>query len=275
VPHTFTRIVLAISALVLFAGCGNKQEQQSQQDQGETDALVAEAVEFKGPPIIQDMIAAHGGMDAWKNAPTFSFTDQWGDNPPTTFVVEQGRRRAYFDIAGTDVAVAWDGEKAWSMNWPTQTPVRFLALLNYYFINIPWLTQDPGVVLGEPGAGTLPNDPTQYVTVMMTFQPGTGDTPDDYYRLYIDPQSKMLHAVDYIVTYRALLDEGEKSTPEHCLIYDEMTTVDGLKVPAHFTIYEAGNVYAACTLSNYSLSTPFDEARMTMPEGAVIDTSTP
>jgi hypothetical protein len=263
-PHTSSMWIAV--AVVLANGCTAEQQPAGG---------ASRAVALKGPQVVHDMIAAHGGMEAWRQAPTFSFSDQWGDAPPTTFVVEQSRRRAYFDVAGTHISAAWDGEKAWSRNWPMPTPVRFLALLNYYFLNLPWLTQDPGVILGEPGTGRLPNDPTEYVTVMMTFEPGTGDTPDDYYRLYIDPRTQLLRACDYVVTYQALLDEGETSTPEHCLVYDEMATVDGLQMPSHFTIYEGEKVYAACTISGYSLSRPFDEARMTMPEGAVVDTSTP
>ncbi|HXV13563.1 MAG TPA: hypothetical protein VEC56_05100 [Candidatus Krumholzibacteria bacterium] len=249
------------AALVLAAGCSKNQ---------------STAPALKGPQIIHEMIAAHGGMEEWRNAASVSFTDQWGESSPRMgFVVEQSSRRAYFDIPGTATAGGWDGQRAWSMNWPTPTPVRFLALLNYYFINLPWLTQDPGVILGEPGTGRLHDDPTEYVTVMMTFEPGTGDTPDDYYRLYIHPETKMLRACDYIVTYRALLDAGETSTPEHCLVYDQMTPVEGVTVPSHFTIYEGDRVYAECSISGYSLAKAFDESRMTMPEGAVVDTSTP
>ena len=269
-PHTIP-ILIAIACAVSVTGCSREKEASQTESKAQPQAAA-----LKGPRIIQDMIAAHGGMEAWRNAPTVSFSDQWGEGrPATAFVVDQASRRAYFDIPGTEVSVAWDGEKAWSMNWPAPTPVRFLALLSYYFVNLPWLTQDPGVVLGEPGTGTLPGDTTAYVTVMMTFQPGTGDTPDDYYRLYIHPETKMLRACDYIVTYRALLDPGQTSTPEHCLIYDEMATAAGLKVPAHFTIYEAGKLYAACRISDYSLSKPFDTTRMTMPAGAVVDTTRP
>lgn len=269
-PHAMTSLLVLAGFTALLHGCsGEKNQSQTTETRTEEPAALA------GPPIIHDMIAAHGGMDTWRNAPTFAFTDQWGDAPATAFVVEQTSRRAYFDVTGTDIQVAWDGAKAWSMNWPTPTPVRFLALLNYYFINLPWLTQDPGVVLAAPGTGTIPGDETPYITVMMTFEPGTGDTPDDYYRLYIHPETKLLRACDYIVTYQALLDEGQSSTPEHLLVYSGTTTVDGLVLPTGFTIYENGEVYAACTISDYSLATPFDEARMTMPEGAVVDTSAP
>lgn len=271
-PHVRIRSLLVAAIALFAAGCNGGQKEPAQtQSAAESHAAVA----LHGPQIVQDMIAAHGGMAVWKNAPAFSFSDQWGDRPPSHFVVDQHSRRAYMDTPATGTSLAWNGEKAWSANWSSRTPPRFMALLTYYFINIPWLTQDPGVELGEPGTGTLPGDSTQYTTVMMTFAPGTGDTPDDYYRLYIHPETKMLRAVDYVVTYRALMPEGHTSSPEHCLIYDGMTEMDGLRLPSHFTIYEDGEVYAACTLSDYSLAAPFDESRMTMPEGAQEDTSTP
>lgn len=258
-PHV-APFCLAI-ALVLASGCSRKNEP---------------ATALKGPQVVKDMIAAHGGMDVWKKAPTVSFTDQWGESAPRmAFVIEQSSRRAYFDIPGTPTSGAWDGEKAWSVEWPMPTPVRFIALLNYYFVNLPWLTQDPGVILGEPGTGKLPNDETEYITVMMTFEPGTGDTPDDYYRLYIHPETKLLRACDYIVTYQALMSEGQTSTPEHCLVYDQITPAEGVMVPSHFTIYEDDQVYAECSISGYSLAKVFDESRMTMPEGTVVDASTP
>lgn len=266
-------LIALVCAAAVAGGCSAEKEDVQTGTQAETTPVVA----LKGPQIIHDMIAAHGGMEAWRNAPAVSFSDRWGDETSrsTAFVVEQSNRRAYFNLAGTESSGAWDGTKAWGVNWTEGTPVRFLALLNYYFINLPWLTQDPGVILGEPGTGRLPGDSTEYVTVMMTFAPGTGDTPEDYYRLYIHPETKMLRACDYIVTYQSLLEAGQTSTPEHCLVYDEMTTADGLRVPAHFTIYEGDQVYAACTVSDYSLTRPFDETRMVLPDRAVIDTSAP
>jgi hypothetical protein len=225
------------------------------------------------------MVAAHGGLQKWRSAPTVSFEDEFNvpgqPDEVSRVVVEQSRRRAYIDMAGSAASLVWDGEKAWSLNWQSPMPPRFLALLNYYFLNLPWLTQDPGVKLGEPGIGRVTGDSTDYATVMMTFEPGTGDTPDDYYRLYIDPETKRLKACAYVVTYRSLLPEGVTSTPEHVLIYDEFATVDSLLVPVRYTIYEGDSVYAGCSIRNWAFDRAFDESRMVMPEGAVLDSSTP
>ena len=230
--------------------------------------------------IVSKVIAAHGGMEAWAEAPTVAFTEEFRQGEATTgfpgrVTVKQGPRQAALDYGGAMKAF-WDGEKAWSVNWMAPTPPRFLALLNYYFANLVWLTRDPGVNLAEPGTATLWDDPTQYVTMKMTFDAGVGDTPDDYYLLFIDPQSYRLHANEYIVTYGSLLPEGAEATDPHVLVYDEYAEVDGLVVPTHYTIYESDrSIYASCVFSDWSFSDPWDESWMEMPEGAVIDNTQP
>lgn len=247
--------------------------------------LAAAAPHAAGQETTQDVVAAmiqaHGGMEAWESAPTVSFTDTWyapsGESRGSTRVtVEQGRRRAVLDAVEDSSRIVWDGEKAWSVNYAGGAPPRFMALLNYYFLNLPWLTRDPGVILGPPGRTTLWDDPTEYTTVRMTFEPGTGDTPDDYYLLYIDPETDRLAGCEYVVTYASLLPEGVTHTPPHVLLYDGFTEVDGLLVPTGFTIYlEDHTVYARCTVSDWSFSRPFDPSRMTMPENATVDTTSP
>lgn len=231
--------------------------------------------------IIGAMVEAHGGMERWASAPTVSFEDEFRQGTaesgaPSRVTVEQGRRRAYLDFPGTEMRLAWDGDKAWSENWESPYPPRFLALLNYYFVNLPWLAKDPGVILGEPGKARLRDDPTEYLTVKLTYEAGVGDTPDDYYVLYIDPETHRLRANEYIVTYRSILPEGVEASNPHVLVYDEYDTVDGLVVPTHYTIYETdGTVYASCAIRDWSFDRPFDEGRMVMGEGAVLDGSAP
>lgn len=231
--------------------------------------------------IIDSMIEAHGGMDRWANAPTVSFEDEFKpgsaeQGSPSRVVVEQGPRRAYIDIPGTEMRLSWDGEKAWSENWQGTYPPRFLALLNYHFLNLPWLARDPGVQLGEPGRGRLWDDPTDYITIKITYGAGVGDTPRDYYTLYIHPETHRLAACEYIVTYKALLPEGVEAAPPHILVYDEFTEVHGLSVPTRYTIYDKDHsVYASCDVRDWSFTRPFDASRMIVPAGAVVDDSTP
>ena len=228
--------------------------------------------------VVQAMIEAHGGMETWAAAPTVSFEDTLtlagAPSGVTSRVpVAQGSRSAYFDFPGTEMRLAWDGERAWSENWTLPFPPRFLALLNYYFLNLPWLTLDPGVKLGEPGSARLRGDDTEYTTIRMTFEEGVGDSSDDYYVLYIHPETHRLRACEYIVTYAAVLSEGADASPLHTLVYDAHATVDGLTVPTRYTVYEGEEVYATCEIRDWSFSGSFDDSRMTMPQGAKLDTS--
>jgi hypothetical protein len=230
--------------------------------------------------IIAAMISAHGGMQKWKSAPTVSFEDQFlqagAPKPMTSHVtVEQGRRRAYLDFPESNARIAWDGKEAWSENWKAPIPPRFLALLNYYFLNLPWLTSDRGVHLSEPGKAKLWEDPTEYITVKMTFGAEVGDTPDDYYVLYIDPKTQRLKACEYIATYASVVPPGTKPTP-HILVYENFETIDGLVVPTRYSIYDKNQKrIASCEIRNWSFKKTFDASRMTKSANAVVDTSKP
>ncbi len=109
---------------------------------------------------------------------------------------------------------------------------RFAARVNYYLMNLLWVAADPGVILGEPGTGKLWDDPADYITVKMTFEPDVGDTPDDYYLLYIDPASYLLKAAEFIVTFAR-----REPDPARIILYEEYATVDGLRVPTKTTLY--------------------------------------
>jgi Family of unknown function (DUF6503) len=235
----------------------------------------------KGSEVIEQMISAHGGLQKWRSAPTVSFEDhflQAGAPKPmvSQVTVEQGRRRAYLDFPESNARIGWDGKQAWSENWQAPVPPRFLALLNYYFTNLPWLTKDRGINLSEPGKRKLWDDPTEYTSVKMTFGAGVGDTPNDYYILYIDPKTHRLKACEYIVTYASILPPGSKATPPHVLIYETFATVDDLVVPTNYSIYEKNHkLLATCEIRKWSFKKPFDATRMKIPSAAVIDTSSP
>jgi hypothetical protein len=260
---------------VIAVALNGRGEQASRSPGSETPSAGTPAVAVKDGEVVR-MIEAHGGMAAWKAAPTVAFTDRWEGGPATRIVVEQSRRRAYLTIPDSKARAAWDGKRAWSENWDVPMPPRFAALLNFYFLNLPWLTQDPGVILQETAPARVLDDPTEYRTVRMTFAPGVGDTPRDYYVLYIHPETFRLHGCEYIVTYRGILPEGVESSPPHDLVFETFETVGGLLVPTAITIYEKdGSVYAAGAVSDWSFSEPFDEDRMIVQAGSVMDKTRP
>ena len=263
-----TRLLVFLSlALITTFGCSTPSPQVDQLEPGRE--------------VVARMIEAHGGLEKWRSAPTVSFEAALlppGADAPLVHrvTVEQGARRAYLDFPGMNAKISWDGEKAWSENWKGPFPPRFFALLSYYFMNLPWLAADPGVNLSEPGTGKLWDDPTEYITVKMTFDSGVGDTPDDYYILYIDPKNYRLRAAELTVTYADVLPP-DVDVMTDIIVYEEFATVDGLTVPTKCSIYGKDHAPWASfpEVRDWSFSRPFDESRMVMPSDAVLDTSSP
>ena len=241
--------------------------------------------------LAERMIAAHGGMAKWKAAPTVSFThimfqpglpegnDPWWIHLET---VEQGQRRTYQDWPLDNAQLVNDGKTVWTTNWNKDNPPRFMSGLTYYFLNLPWLTQDPGVILTGPGKGKLPDNDKEFLTLRMTYEGPAGDTPDDYYVIYIDPETYRMAGTEYVVTYATMLDLFKLPPEAKFLgpiyhVFDDFTTVDGLTLPSRYHTHgpDGKVIYGEHTVLDISFEKPFDESRLEMPEGAVIDTSDP
>ena len=283
--------LLVVPSLLLLAACGGQPEAPAisapQQNAQEATARLSAT---PGGQVVLRAIDAHGGLEAWYEAPTSSFTWEYsnvGSNArfKTRAVVDNQTRRAYHEILtiGTPDApepfegrFAWDGEQAWI--YPADTPTinpRFWALTGYYFQQIPFVLADPGLTYT-----VLPDeemDGKPYDMVRVSFGAGVGDSPGDTYTLYVDKDDDMVAAIRYTVTYgRQPSGEADARRPaETQMLYQDYTTVDGLTVPTHFY----GSNFADGAVVDFkneawaaeiSYRQPFDESKLAMPDGARI-----
>ncbi len=240
--------------------------------------------------IIQQMIEAHGGLEIWQSAPTLSYEHEMidpstPDDPWLSLeVIEQGRRRIYQDWPLDGGKLAFDGENVWTENWGRGNPPGMMAFVSYFFLNLPWITQDDGVVLDEVRQGDYPEDTAPatgkaFDIVRMSYDPKTtGASPYEYYDLYIDPDTYLLQAVQYTLTYRPLMDlfgvpKDVKFLGPLFKVYQSYTDVDGLKLSNRYDTYRKGQIYGIHTVKNYSLKRAFDASRLEMPADAVIDST--
>jgi hypothetical protein len=242
--------------------------------------------------VVARMIEAHGGMARWKAAPSIRYNNtffnpfaaQQGENPwwYAQEQIEQGRRRVVQEWTLDEARLVYDGQETWTTNWQMGNPPRFMVHFFYYFLNLPWLTQDANVRLGEPGEGRLPGFDKTYLTVRMTFveEPTVGKTALDAFNLYIDPDTYRLQGYEYTLGYGPMLDAYDLP-PGQLLgpilrIHDTFTRVEGLLMPARFhtTSLDGSTTYGYHIITNYRFDQPFDPSRLQKPADAVIDTST-
>ena len=93
--------------------------------------------------------------------------------------------------------------------------------------------RDPGSNLSILGNRLL--GARQHVAAKLTFHQGVGDTPDDWYIVYADPQTGYLMSMAYIVTFGKDLAEAEKEP--HAITYDGFDNVDGVVISTRWNFW--------------------------------------
>jgi len=108
-----------------------------------------------------------------------------------------------------------------------------------YFFALPYKLNDPGTQWTDFPDATL--DGQAYNIKKLSFEPGTGDSPDDWYIVYANQATKRLHAAAYIVTYGKSVEEAEKQP--HAIVYKNYKTIDGIPVATSwdFTMWDDEN----------------------------------
>jgi hypothetical protein len=251
-------VVFFVLATAVLAGACAKKEKAEETETADKAA----PVEAEAPPIVVAMIDAHGGMPGWRVAKTLSFENsfQMADDSVATsshVTVDLAKRRAYADV-GDGERMAWDGNKAWSTNWTQPYPSRLRAVLDCYMVQLPWLTMDPSARLTVADKDTLWDNSTQYHIVKMSLKPAAPSGP---YRLYIDPETKRLHACAFNAA------EGEE-----IVVFGDQAKAEGMLLPSHYVVYSADHTpLASGTLSGWTAGGSFDNNRMTAPDSAQVE----
>jgi len=193
--------------------------------------------------LVWKSIEAHGGLRSWLAPGTIAFRFDYhpvGDSSRrmhTRQRVDLWRARAVHEEVeddpddGAEATFGWNGEVAWIRPGPDAFPItpRFWALTPYYFVGMPFVLGDPGVHFERLDDAEL--DGKTWTLVKATFDPGTGDAPDDYYIVYLDPETHRLHALRYVVSYPGFegkMFEPGGHTPETLMRFTEPTEVGGL-----------------------------------------------
>lgn len=181
--------------------------------------------------------------------------------------------KARFDRAD-GATVYFDGETAWiAPADAADNRGRFHVLTWPWFIMAPFKMQGEGIHLSDPQ--TVELDGTHYETLLQTFGSDMGDTPDDWYRFYLNPESKLVDAMSYIVTYGK---DTETANQQASIIkYFDYKDVDGAKISTRYEFwfwdarsksYKGDTPKGTGTVSNLKFLSS-DEVDFTVPEEAL------
>jgi len=216
-------------------------------------------------------ISAHGGIDRWRTYGTLEYDFQKGETREHHTIDLNSRKLL---VTGDGYTIGFDGDEVWvmpDMDAYSGRP-RFYSSLNFYFFGIPFVLADPGTIRESLGRSAVLDKP--YDVMKVSFEPGVGDSPDDYYIAYTDTATHLVDLLLYTVTYRS----QEASENYHARTY-EWQEVDGLIVPSKMSSYKwnsedgvLGEHRSDAYFSNVTFRRERpDEGLFVMPEGAAID----
>ena len=229
---------------------------------------------------LERCLEAHGGLARWQSFGSVEYDHTWENT--------KGMRKDHqlFNLHTRDGLIA---SAAYSLGstkgevWITPgvdalggTPPRFYMWTPFYFFGMPFVFADPGAMQESLGRKSFQGQ--EYDTTRVTFKSGTGDSPEDYYVAYVDPNSAQLKLVEYVVTFPSIRKNKPLEQLEpHAILFEEWQQTDGLLVPktASFYNWKNGNIEGeplgklSFSTVRFSENTP-DNAKFAKPAGAVI-----
>lgn len=229
--------------------------------------------------LVLAAINKHGGLTPWfANGPIFfrfNYRPLSGNVRDTYQLVDiWSSRAAHRLVADSSVGFGWDGEQAWRLPPGVELPTnaRFWSLTPYYFIGIPFVLGDPGVVLASEGE--MDFEGRTYDLVRVTFEPGTGDAPDDFYVVLIDRETRRVGGMRYVVSYPGFYPDGGHGA-ESLIVYDGAQTIDGIVFPQTFRTFRwtddgPGDLRTETTLSDVVFMPETTEEAFQVPAGAEV-----
>lgn len=237
--------------------------------------------------IIQKMIDAHGGYEKWKSIKTLSFSNVMHSKSLGVLrfwihdqVVDMKSRRLYQDWPLVGSKLSFDGEQVWSVDWRVPNPPSHQQSVFFYYLNLPWLTQDDHVILGKSELIEHKAFDNKVYKIVMSYSkaPTLGKTNRDSYTLYIDAENYLLVGYEYSLSYGPILDavgapKDQKTFGPVLRKNNYIADINGLKFAVLFTTHDSEMTaqYGDHAIYDLQIDGEFDESRMIAPANAVVD----
>ncbi len=186
-------------------------------------------------------IQAHGGLATWQSYARLDYATRdfpLGANAPFNFTQTTDLHNRHHLTQGNGFTSGKNQHTAWALpnTEALGLPPAFFESGNFYFIAMPFVFADPGVIARDLGTKTFMD--RQYDLVAIAYPAGIGETPEDDYILYIDSQTHRLHMIDFIPTSAEVNgDTPIEDLPRKALVFDNWQQADGLLVPSQLTFY--------------------------------------
>ncbi|TRO65380.1 DUF6503 family protein [Christiangramia sabulilitoris] len=227
--------LISLFVLLLLIGC--KQNSSEKRIPVEPNNGIGDGA--TPPPVLsfsENIEEAHNKV-AFMNRPAISFDIklQFGGKTSLEGKVSMTTNSSKVRLDRADGAsVIYDGEQVHiSPASATSDRARFNVFTWQYFFAMPFKLTDPGTVWEEEKNRVL--DSLQYQTAKLSFGSNIGDSPDDWYVVYKDPETSRLKAAAYIVTFSKDREKAEEDP--HAIVYSDYTNVENVALATKWSFH--------------------------------------
>jgi hypothetical protein len=219
-------------SFILFVACGPTDERSA----GSDERSVESAQSY--PTYFREVLQAHGGLEQWKQMSTLQYRLHKDGNTETHTIDLKNRKDL---IEASNYTIGNNGEQVWVSPNKAAFPgksAKFYHNLYFYFLSIPFVLADSGVTYEQLENMELQGQ--QYEVIEAGFGAGVGDSPDDKFRLLINPQTKRLEWLLFTSTFF----DRQASDKFNALKYEDYQEQQGLLFPRKLTgyAYENGQI---------------------------------
>jgi hypothetical protein len=223
-------INIVVIALLIFTSCIEDNSLKSKASLADANTKLKDMTTFY-PETISKILDAHGGIDLWIKMQTLTFTTQKESGNEVTTTDLKNR---YSIIEMPKHNIGYDGKNVWLQskgNIPYEGNPKFYYNLMFYFYAMPFVVADDGIMYEDVDPLIFENK--IYPGVKISYDSGIGESPEDEYIVYYDPETGMMVWLAYTVTYFT----KEKSEKWAFINYNEWQVVNAIKLPKQLTWY--------------------------------------
>jgi len=188
------------------------------------------------PELVCATETAHRKED-FLTHPTVSFDIEltWHGQPTLQATILQrtdGTRIRVRKENGSDIL--FDGDQSWLVADQQDSDARFDLFTWHYFFCLPWKLSDPGTRWQSMPDRVFEDLPCN--SGRLTFAPGTGDAPDDWFLVFSDKKDGLLSGAVYVVTFGGKAVKTAEKEPR-AIFYSNFRPVDGIPIAHVWKFY--------------------------------------
>ena len=219
--------LLIIGISITSTGC----TYSSEHTQESTTASIEPVSITTAADALDKGIEAHGGLEKWSSFGALEYTVARGERSEHHLIDLHSRKTLQ---TGDSFQIGYDGTQVWitpGLDAYSGTP-RFVNGLDFYFFAIPFVLGDPGT--NREYLGRVQINDKEYEAVKVSYDAGTGASPDDYYIVHFDPETFQLEVLLYTATFYS----QTPSESYNARVYEEWKDVEGLLLPTKIVSYK-------------------------------------